>query len=64
MTHMGLENLTMPEMRARRAATSRRALWVAALVLGLIGRSAPAFGRWLATPAVQLVLEQGEQQEQ
>ena len=33
---------------------------VAALTLGLIGRSAPAIGHRLATPAVQLVLEQAE----
>ena len=33
---------------------------VAALTLGLIGRSAPAIGHRLATPTVQLVLEQAE----
>ena len=49
MTHMGLENLTMPEMRARRAATSRRALWVAALVLGC--EPAPSRGAATHTPA-------------
>ena len=34
---------------------------VTALTLGLIGRSAPAVGHRLATPAVRLVLEQAEQ---
>ena len=33
---------------------------MAALALGLIGRSAPAVGQRLATPAVRLILEQAE----
>ena len=38
-----------------------RVVLVAALALGLIGRSVPAIGHRLATPAVRLVLEQAEQ---
>ena len=58
--------LLTPAASDRERPLPRLVLWlggvavVAALTLGLIGRSAPAIGHRLATPAVQLVLSQAE----